>query len=124
MEKSVEFYKKVFSAKLLVKGKRLAYFDLCGIWIALNLEENIQRNEIHKSYTHIAFSIKENEYDGILIKLKEMDVDVQKGRIRDKEEGRSIYFQDPDGHKFEFHTKTREERIEYYQRSGKRIGFF
>ncbi len=28
LEKSIEFYEKVFNAKLLVKGDRLVYFDL------------------------------------------------------------------------------------------------
>src|SRR5690606_40328397 len=63
LDRSIEFYQKVFGAKLLVKGRTTAYFDLNGIWLALNVEKDISRNEIHESYTHIAFSIDESEFD-------------------------------------------------------------
>lgn len=66
----------MFEAKLLVKGNTTAYFDLLGMWLALNEEKNIPRNEIHSSYTHIAFSIEEKEYSEIYNKLKELDVNI------------------------------------------------
>lgn len=55
LEKSIKFFQEVFDAKLLVKGKNTAYFDLEGLWIALNLEKDIPRHEINLSYTHVAF---------------------------------------------------------------------
>lgn len=70
LEKSIEFYQQVFEAKLLVKGRNTAYFDLNGIWLALNMEKDIPRNEIHHSYTHIAFSIEEEEFEQICEKRK------------------------------------------------------
>ncbi|MBU9719838.1 MULTISPECIES: FosM family fosfomycin resistance protein [Bacillaceae] len=124
LETSIKFYTEVFGAKLLVKGRSTAYFDLNGIWLALNVEKDIPRNEISESYTHIAFSIDEEEFDDIYRKLKGLDVNILPGRPRDEKDRKSIYFTDPDGHKFEFHTGTLEDRLDYYKKEKPHMEFF
>lgn len=124
LESSICFYEKVFNAKLLAKGKTTAYFDLNGIWLALNLEKDIPRKEIHLSYTHIAFSIKENEFDKIYDKLQRLDVNILNSRPRHEKDKRSIYFTDLDGHKFEFHTGTLQNRLSYYKQEKPHMEFF
>jgi metallothiol transferase len=70
LERSIKFYQDVFDAKLLVKGRSTAYFDLNGMWLALNLERNFPRDEISQSYTHVAFSIDEADFDSVYNKIK------------------------------------------------------
>lgn len=124
LENSIDFYKNVFDAKLLVKGRSTAYFDLNGMWLALNEEKNIPRNEISQSYTHIAFSIEEAEYDNMYEKLKGFNVNILSSRSRDERDKKSIYFTDPDGHKFEFHAGTLQNRLDYYKQEKAHMEFF
>ncbi|MFU2015977.1 fosfomycin resistance protein FosB [Peribacillus butanolivorans] len=124
LENSIEFYQNIFDAKLLVKGINTAYFDLNGMWIALNVEKDIPRNEISQSYTHIAFSIEEADFVKMYEKLMELNVNILSGRPRDEKDKKSIYFTDPDGHKFEFHTGTLKDRIDYYKQEKAHMEFF
>ena len=124
LDKSILFYQTVFEAKLLMKGRTSAYHDLNGLWLALNLEETIPRNEIQDSYTHIAFSVQQNELVMLEDKLKKLNVSILPGRNRAVQDKESIYFTDPDGHKFEFHTGTLEDRMNYYKESKPYLEFY
>ena len=124
LEGSIEFYSKVLGAKLVAKGRATAYFDLDGLWLALNQERDILRNEIRDSYTHMAFSITLSEFDETLDKLKKLNVSILPSRARDDRDKKSIYFEDPDGHKFEFHTGTLKDRMDYYKKDKGHMEFY
>jgi metallothiol transferase len=123
LDKSIEFYKTVFEAKIVVKGRKLAYFDLNGLWIALN-QEDFDRNKDNRTYTHIAFTIEEADFELFSNKLNELNVNRLPGRNRDEKDKRSLYFLDPDGHMFEFHTGNLKDRLDYYKADKEHMLFY
>ncbi|TDQ37391.1 metallothiol transferase FosB [Aureibacillus halotolerans] len=115
VETSLVFYTDVLKGKRLVQGRTTAYLDIGGEWIALN--ENTSRQPVQQSYTHLAFSISEDDVEVWKQHLTAYGVSILKGRERAEEDRKSLYFYDPDGHLLELHTGTRADRLAYYRKT-------
>lgn len=83
-----------------------------------------ERTDLPNSYTHMAFSMEEKEYDQLLERLERAQAKVLPGRERVPRDRQSIYFLDPDGHMFEFHAGTLAERLDYYRAAKPHMQFF
>ncbi len=112
---SAAFYQQVFDAVLLFQSEQTAYFDLAGLWLALNVQTDIGRQEIRQSYTHIAFEADAADMAAMERRLQRLGIPLVPGRSREAAEGLSLYFTDPDGHLLEVHAGSRETRINSYQ---------
>ncbi|EZH64580.1 hypothetical protein DH09_18795 [Bacillaceae bacterium JMAK1] len=124
LARSMAFFENALGAKRLVEGEKMAYYDIGGVWFALNVQQDISRNEIEESYTHLAFTVTEEELEEQKERFQRLGISYTLGRPRDKEhEGDSIYFRDPDGHLFEFHTGSLEGRIQHYKDEKKPMTF-
>ena len=124
IKQSIAFYKDILKANILVESNKTAYFTLGGLWLALNEEKDIPRNEIQYSYTHLAFTIDESEFKEWYQWLKVRNVNILEGRTRDIRDKKSIYFTDPDGHKLELHTGTLQDRLDYYKEEKPYMKFY
>lgn len=121
---SITFYKDILKANILVESDKTAYFTVGGLWLALNEEKDIPRNEIAYSYTHMAFTIDESEFDEWYQWFKDNNVNILEGRNRDVRDKNSIYFTDPDVHKLELHTGTLQDRLDYYKEEKPHMNFY
>ena len=112
---SVAFYQSVFGTELSLRTEQTAYFDVGGLWLALNLQADIPRSEIAQSYTHVAFTLDADDLEKMARHLELLGVPLRPTREREGGEGRSLYFADPDGHLLEFHTGDLKTRLCCYQ---------
>ncbi len=114
LSRSLAFYESVFQATLLYQDDTTAYLNVGGTWVALNEQRDISRKEIWGSYTHIAFSIAQEEWEAWKAHLLTCNVSLLPSRKRIEGEGLSLYFRDPDGHLLELHTGNLSQRLVAY----------
>ncbi|NKB66672.1 MAG: glutathione transferase [Candidatus Latescibacteria bacterium] len=114
LERSFRFYTEILAATPRMKTSVVAYLDLQSTWIALVEQQPPPTPIGAQGYTHIAFSATQPQID----RLRDF---VTQGLLsnwqENQSEGDSIYFLDPDGNKFEYHTTSLEDRLALFRRN-------
>lgn len=117
LERAAKFFKSIFGAEEIYSSgdnsfsiAREKFFMIGGYWIALMEGESLSE----RTYNHIAFKIKEEDFEKYMKKIEELGLDFKPPRPRVEGEGRSLYFYDFDNHLFELHTGTLTERLQRY----------
>lgn len=108
LEKSFNFYKDILGFKPLMKHANGAYFLAGDLWFCLDLGETSSTQD----YTHLSFTVDQfifKQFSNIIISSG------TKLWKENKSEGNSLYFLDPDGHKFEIHVGDWKTRIDHYK---------
>ncbi|NLL00638.1 MAG: FosX/FosE/FosI family fosfomycin resistance thiol transferase [Clostridiales bacterium] len=118
LDKATKFFKDIFEAEEIYSSgdkafsiSREKFFLINDLWIVVMEGKNIDR-----SYNHIAFKIKEADFEIYLNRIESLGLNIEEGRKRVIGEGDSIYFYDYDNHLFELHTGTLETRLIRYQK--------
>lgn len=105
LERSLGFYTHLLGMKPHVRWDSGAYLSLGGIWFCLSLDEAAPARD----YSHIAFDVAKESFDEVANRLRHEGVVEWK---KNKSEGSSLYFLDPDGHKLEIHSGSLQSRLE------------
>lgn len=108
LDRSFDFYTRQLGLRPHAKWARGAYLSAGSLWLCLSLDANC-RSEPVADYTHVAFSVSEQDFAGFTGKLVEHGVPVWKDNTS---EGDSLYILDPDGHKLEIHVGSLASRLE------------
>ena len=86
---------------------REMFFMLDDAWLAV-VEG---KGPATPTYDHVAFAIREDEFEDRLARVRALGLSVEASRPRGRGEARSIYFRDRDNHLIELHTGTLAERL-------------
>lgn len=102
LERSLFFYRTTLGLRLHARWDRGAYLSAGDLWLCLTLDQHAGDAQLASAgYTHTAFSIAADDFAAFAIKLREAGVPEWN---RNRSEGDSVYFLDPDGHQLEAHV--------------------
>jgi len=105
IDRSLAFYTDVLGLQGHVVWENGAYLSAGSLWLCLSVDDVDSKID----YTHFAFTVSEEEFDGFTQALLRHGVRQWK---QNSSEGDSLYFLDPDGHKLEVHTGNLLSRLE------------
>lgn len=105
LNRSIDFYQQFLGLRLHARWDNGAYFSCGDLWLCLSVDVVVMQK---RDYTHSAFSIAASEFAGFVARLNAQGVVMWK---RNKSEGESFYFLDPDGHQLEIHVGDLAQRL-------------
>ncbi|MBB2165533.1 glutathione transferase [Gluconacetobacter sp. 1b LMG 1731] len=110
LDRSVAFYRDTLGCVLRAQWPDGAYLEAGALWLCLTREEEMGQMP-RPDYTHIAFSVSEEDYPALAERLR------ASCRVwrQNRSEGASTYFLDPDGHKLEVHVGSLDSRLAHYR---------
>lgn len=111
LPESFAFYRDVLGFKPLMKKQKSAYFLAGDLWFCIEEDPAVRTHELPE-YTHVAFTVAQNDFKLIRGKIEAANAKIFK---ENKSEGDSIYFLDPNGHKLELHVGDWKSRLAEYR---------
>jgi len=117
IELASTFFQFIFDAEEIYSSEdetfslsREKFFLINDQWIVIMEGHSLSQ----RTYNHVAFKIKDEEFDIYESKVRALGLDIKPPRPRVEGEGRSLYFYDYDNHLFELHTGSLSERLTLY----------
>jgi catechol 2,3-dioxygenase-like lactoylglutathione lyase family enzyme len=108
IERSCAFYTEILGCKPAAIWDAGAYLTLGDLWLCLSLDAARAAAPTEPEYTHYAFSIAPAGFTDFRARL--LGAGVIEWR-KNKSEGDSFYFLDPDGHQLEAHVGNIASRL-------------
>jgi catechol 2,3-dioxygenase-like lactoylglutathione lyase family enzyme len=117
LERSMSFYVGVLGARPRARWLRGAYLELGSVWLCLEVGALVSDSSRHTDDSHVALTVDESTFPSLASSIGAAGARVWKAN---RSEGASLYFEDPDGHKWELHvgdlaTRLRACRKEPYE---------
>ena len=106
LNKSRDFYSSLFSTEPISKedGKD-CHFVIGSMWFVLVQDPQVKPAS---GYTHIALTVSEEDFESTAESIRKSNARIWQ---ENKTFGKSLYFEDPDGHKLEIHSSTWQDRF-------------
>lgn len=95
------------SGAAVERRSRDRFFVAGGLWLALVEGER----PAARTYDHVAFKIAPDDLPGRRQAVEALGLEVEESRPGAEGEAASLYFHDWDGHLFELHTGTLDQRL-------------
>lgn len=104
LDRSFAFYCDLLGFQPQARWANAAYLALGDLWLCL-ASDNARPA---RDYTHMALTIKAEDFENFAAHLRAKDVVEWKNNTS---EGMSLYFLDPDGHQLEMHAGSLQSRL-------------